>query len=149
MKMIKKVSNGVAFARKAEYEYEGEKYEADIKNGDKITILDSGTERDTEWGIKQTFVVKTRNGDKSLDFNQKSINCLIDSYGEESNDWIGKEVNVYLHKGMFGGKKGIATYVVPNGWVLDEYGDLSKSLDGVDPISEAMDDIDVNDIPFD
>jgi hypothetical protein len=42
MKMIKKIGGGVPFARKVDYEYEGTKYEADLKDGDTVKILDGG-----------------------------------------------------------------------------------------------------------
>jgi len=140
MKVQKKIRDGIPFAKKEDYEYEGTKYEADIKNGDKITILNEGVDEVNQWGnTVYNFKVKTRNGDKKLGFNQKSINVLIESFGDDTTKWIGKDVNVILHKTIIGGERKVVAYIVTDGWSLDEYGDLVK-----EGVSE-----DVEDIPFD
>jgi hypothetical protein len=122
----KKVSDGVGFASKEAYEYNGAKFEADLKDGDKIILLNAGVEEEGKWGAQTNFKIKTRNGEKKTAFNQKSINALIDDYGEEGTEWIGKEVNCLLQKTIIGGKKVIVAYFVPDGWKLDEYGELTK-----------------------
>lgn len=126
MRLQIKKSGGVGFARKLPYEYEGIKYEADLQNGDEIKILDSGQVEPGQFGEQHNFKIKTRNGDKKLSFNQSSINVLVEEFGEDTENWIGKDVKVILKKGTYAGKKGIATYVVVDGWQLDEYGELVK-----------------------
>lgn len=126
MKVYKKTSSGIPFARKEDYEYEGTKYEADLKNGDIITILDGGVTEMGTFGEQDNFKIKTRNGEKKIAMNQKTKNVLIDEFGDETENWIGKEVHVILEKDVIAGKKAIIPYLVTAGWSLDEYGELVK-----------------------
>lgn len=150
MQVNKKVSIGVGFAQKKSYEYEGKKFEADIKNGDIVTIIDGGTVTagSPQYGSKEqiVFKIKTRNGDKAQPFNQTSMNNMIDSYGGETNDWIGKEVRVYIDKVM--GKAGegfkFHVFIAPLGITRDEETGIFSS---VNQTNKATDDI--GDIDFD
>ena len=126
MKQIKKINDGIGFVRKEAYKWEDKDYEADIQNGDKVKILSEGEMEEGQFGEQMVFKVETRNGTKKYPINQLSRNILIDTFGDEDKDWIGKELNILTRKGMYAGKKGIASYIVPDGWVLDEYGDLVK-----------------------
>lgn len=125
MEMITKAtSDGVGYASKTDYEYEGKTYEADLKNGDKVTVLNDGTIEQGQFGDQHYFKVKTRNGEKKAPFNQSSINILVPVLGKNSEDWIGKEVNVLTKKTVIAGKKVIVAYFVTEGWYLDDFGDL-------------------------
>ena len=126
MKMISKKSVGGAFARKEDYEYEGTKYEADIKNGDKVNILNAGDTVAGQYGEQKVFSIQTRNGEKNITFNQRTINVLIAELGDDSEKWIGKQVSIILKKDTIAGKKVIIAYLVTEGWGLDDYGDLLK-----------------------
>ena len=160
MKVVKKTSVAGAFARKEPYSYEGKDYPADILNGDRVIIKSKGDIVTGEYGDQLVFSIETRNGDKNANFNQSSINALIDEYGDDTETWVGKEVTVLTKKGVFGGKKAIAAYFVTNAWTLDEYGDLVKIEDVVktnEPIStpnqmpksvQEAQAIDPEDIPF-
>lgn len=125
--MIKKTSVAGAFARKEPYSYEGKDYDADIKNGDVVTIKSSGDVVTGEFGDQTVFTIVTRNGDKNANFNQSSINVLVDAFGDDSATWVGKQVKVLTKKGMFGGKRAIACYFVTDDYVLDEFGDLVRA----------------------
>ena len=131
MKMQKKINLGGAFARKVDYEYEGKKYKADIQNGDIVKILNEGEQIEGQYGEQQVFKIQTRNGEKNYPIGQKSVNVLIDEFGDDSKNWVGKMVTVLTLKGIFAGKKGIASYLVTDGWELDEYGELVKSSDKI------------------
>jgi len=133
MKMQKIVNVGGAYARKEDYEYEGTQYKADLQNGDKVTILSEGEIVTGQFGEQNVFKIETRNGEKNLTFNQKSINILIDDLGEDSKEWINKEINIILKKDVIAGKKVIIAYAVTDGWELDEYGDLIKSSQPATP----------------
>jgi len=126
MKLQIKQGGGVPYARKAPYEYEGTQYEADLKNGDIVKILDSGETEMGQYGEQTVFKIKTRNGDKKLSFNQNTINVLVQEFSEETEDWIDKEVKVLLKKDIIANKKVIIPYLVTEDWSLDEYGELSK-----------------------
>lgn len=124
MKFQKKVSDGVGFARKEAYDYDGKHYEADIKNEDTVTLLNGGVEEEGNYGTQYNFKISTRNGDKKVAFNQKSINVLVDEFGDDSANWVGKELKVLLNKTVIGGKKVAVAYFVTENCGLDEYGDL-------------------------
>jgi hypothetical protein len=68
----------------------------------------------------------TRNGERNIALNQSSINVLVDEYGEESADWVGREVRVLMKKDVVAGKRVIIAYLVADGWYLDDFGDLAK-----------------------
>lgn len=128
MLLSKKISNGKGYARKDDYEYEGVQYEADIKNGDIVTIMNSGVTVDNKFGDESTeFVIKTRNGEKNYGINQTSINVLVDEFGKDTANWVGKDVKVLTKKGTFAGKKGIASYLVTNDYILDDFGEVVKA----------------------
>lgn len=143
--MFRKISVGGAYAKKAPYEYEGKKYEADIKNGDIVKILDEGTIATGQFGDQHVFKIETRNGEKNQTFNQTTINALIESFGEDSESWIGKDVNILTKKDVVAGRKVEIVYLVTEDWMLDEYGDLVKKGSKVD----APEDVDVIEYPGD
>ena len=145
----KERGDGVAYARKEDYEWEGTKYEADIQNGDKVTIKDAGIIEESQWGPQKKFLVSTRNGDKRVGLNQASENILIDAFGDESEKWIGKEVNVLTRKAVIANKRVIVAYFVPSGWSLDEYGELISDAQETTKKNEYPDEeINPDDIPF-
>ncbi len=121
-----KTGGGVPFARKMPYEYDGTQYEADLKDGDIVKILDSGTVEIGTYGDQKNFKIKTRNGEKKLALNQQTINVLVAEFTDESENWIGKDVKVILKKDVIAGKKVIIVYLVTNGWSMNEYGELEK-----------------------
>lgn len=125
--MLKIVKIGGAYARKADYEYEGKKYEADLKNGDVVKILNEGAVVAGQFGDQQVFSIETRNGEKNVTLNQRSINAIIDSMGDDSKKWVGQKVNVLVTKAMVAGKKCIIAYLVPAGYEIDDFGDLIKT----------------------
>ena len=145
MKFKIKVGGGIPFARKEAYEYDGVKYEADIKNGDIVKILDSGTVETGTYGEQNNFKIKTRNGEKKIGFNQKTINVLIEEFGDESSDWVNKDLIILLKKDVIAGKKVIIAYLITEDWVLDDYGELVKKneLDKFDdkPEDDGLDSI--------
>ena len=144
--MIAKTSVGGAYARKAPYEYEGKSYEADIRNGDTVKILNEGTVVTGQFGEQQVFSIETRNGEKNFTMNQTTVNVLIAEFGDDSKDWIGKSVRVITKKDVVAGKKVEIAYLVSGDWALDEWGELNKATsDGSAPDQEE---IAPEDIPF-
>lgn len=127
MELQKIVKVSGAYARKEDYEYEGTKFKADIQDGDKVTILDEGTNVTGQFGDQVVFSIKTRNGEKNIPLNQSSINVLVEAFGSNTSAWVGKEVKVLTKKGVFAGKKGIASYLVTDEYSLDDFGELVKA----------------------
>lgn len=94
MKYSKKVSVG-AFAKKG----------VDVNEGDLITIANEGKQIEGTFGPQDVFLVKLVNGEeKNINLNQTSLNGLIDAFGEDSVQWIGKQVKVWLISQNVAGK---------------------------------------------
>lgn len=104
----KKVSFGAGYIRKKAYEYDGVKYEADIKDGDIIKIVSEGQQVIKEFKGNQVAStvtkVETRNGVKVITLNQTSVNNLVDAYGKDDKEWIGKEAKVWIIRAMISNK---------------------------------------------
>lgn len=133
---------GMAFARKKPYEYQGTQYAADIKDGDIIEILNEGAIVPGQWGERNVFAVKTRNGDKALALNQVSQNNLIEAFGEDTKNWIGKEVKVWTIRAMVSGKMQTVIYLSHPGWDMDEEGNFSANGTKVEKDDDDMEEID-------
>lgn len=125
----------------------------DIKDGDVVTIVDEGQIISGEYGDRNVFKVETRNGKKLVSFNQTSINHLVDGFGKDTKDWIGKEASIFAIRQSVAGKLLNVFYVTPKGWVIDDAGgDLkfapakgkNKSNDA--PLPD--DEVNVENIPF-
>lgn len=87
MKVEKKATGRGNFAKKGE----------DIKDGDIIEILDEGEKAEGQWGLQDVFLIKTAGGEeKNVNVNQTSMNNLIDAYGDETKEWIGKKAKAWI-----------------------------------------------------
>ena len=131
MKLTKKISVGGAFAKVNE----------DLKDEDVIKILNSGQELDFNFGPQQIFKITTRTGEKVLSFNQTSLNNLIDTYGEDTEQWIGKEARVHILRVLVSGKMRNVVYLAEPSWILTEDGQLVPSS------SEKAEEESIEDIP--
>lgn len=126
MKMTKKSTVMGVWVKKEPYEYEGKQYDADLKHGDRVRILSAGEVATGEFGDQTIFSIMTRNGERNIALNQSSINVLVDEFGDESAEWVGRDVMVLLKKDVVANKRVIIAYLVPHGWYLDDFGDLTK-----------------------
>lgn len=145
----KQVSVG-QFAKKGE----------DYKDGDLITIANEGKQVEGQFGVQDVFLVKLPKGDeKNMTFNQTSINNIIDAYGADSKQWIGKSVKVWLILQSVSGKMLKVTYLShpraeivesPVGFVFTIPTELGKNPPPtpVSPVVYPAEEIDPNDIPF-
>ncbi len=98
----------------------------DIKDGDFITILDEGQIITGEWGDRHVFKIKTINGEKNLSFNQTSMNHIIEEYGDDTSNWKGKDVKVWLITQSVSGSMKKVCYLTGIDWdmVEDDKGNL-------------------------
>lgn len=140
MKVEKIVRVGGEFAKKGE----------DIKNGDTVKILGEGTWTEGQYGQQFVIKIETKNGEKNVNFNQTTINILHDEFGDDTANWIGKEVVIRMKKDTVAGKKVDIYYFVTPDWDFDEYRELMKvNNEGSQPEPPASEDeIQVNNIPF-
>lgn len=112
------------------------KVKEDISNRDIITIADEGKLLPGEYGERHVFKVLTKNGEKLLTFNQTSINYLIDTYGEETNEWQGEKIKVWLIKSNVGGKMKDIVYLTAPDWVEGEDGFYPPKSEEIPVIEE-------------
>lgn len=127
---IKATSDGIGYASKSPYEYDGKHFEADIQDGDLVTIKDAGTvETGGKFGDQYYFKIDTRNGVKKAAFNQSSLNILAQEWGQESEEWVGRQIRILTRKSMIAGERRVVAYYVTDGWTIDEWGDLTKAVD--------------------
>lgn len=150
----KKEASLAPYARKEAYEYEGTSYQADIQNGDTITIKNAGEMVKNNFGGESfEFLITTRNGDKIANLNQSSINVLHDVFGADTTGWVGKTVKVLTKKDVVAGKKVIIAYFVTPEWSLNEYGELEKpatipNTNVPYPQDEGYSQLSPDDVPF-
>ena len=128
-----------------------------IRKGDRIEILSEGREIVSQFkdknGNDQTqtvFSIKTRNGAKNIPLNQTSINSLVEEFGEDDKNWIGKIVNVLVV--IIPGKPSWY-YFAPDGYEIGEQGLVKIGAqpapnDEIPIINLDEEEIDPNDVPF-
>lgn len=105
----------------------------DIKQDDIVLIASEGQEVDGNFGKQDVFLLKLATGEeKNVNLNQTSINNLIDAYGDDSKNWIGKEAKVWLIPQMVSGKMAKVLYLAhPKAFFNDDgQFDLELTSDG-------------------
>ena len=110
----KRISIG-AFLKKGE----------DIKDGDIVQIGNEGKQVEGQFGMQDIFLIKTSNKEGNISINTTSLNCLIDAYGEDSKNWIGKQIKVWAILSNVQGKMIKVYYFTHPLAVLDEEGGFS------------------------
>lgn len=150
MQMTKKVSIAGAYARKKSYEYEGKKFEPDLKDQDTVVILDSGTLVIGEYGEQKVFKINTRNGDKNFSVNQTTVNNLVDAFGSDSANYINQKVKVWVIKAMVSGKLQLVAYLSSPDATMDEEGRFHLEKQGTvnTGVDYPEEEINPEDIPF-
>jgi hypothetical protein len=133
----------------------------DIKDADIVEVRSEGTKVPGEFGVQDIFIVKTNEGKEgNTNFNQTSINNMIDAYGIDSKKWIGQKIKAWIIRQNVGGSfKQVLYFSHPNalftedGFVLEgamecerTAGVGSVETDNIPVIEEG--EIDVKDIPF-
>ena len=93
----------------------------DFKDGDILQILDEGRLDDSgDFGPKMVFQVRLPNEEsKNLNFNKTSMNYLIDAYGEETLEWKGKDIKVWIVKQMVSNKMTNVVYITAPGQQIE------------------------------
>lgn len=95
-----------------------------LRNGDIVKIVTEAAEQDNNQGGKQIVAkVRVKGGDpepKNISINAATKNALIDAFGDESQTWMDKLLTVHTEKTMIAGKRGIALYLLPEGYEIGE-----------------------------
>lgn len=123
------------------------KVNEDIKDGDRIKILDAGTVDETgSFGPRKVFkILTTKKKEFIMSFNQTSLNNLVDGFGEDSEEWVNKVVNVFVVKQMVGDKLRNVAYLAPEGWTMDDDGQFGSPEEAP---KSSKNQLNADDIPF-
>ena len=143
MKYQKRETVGGKFAKKG----------LDIKDGDVITIQSGGKQVEGQFGTQNIFEILTPNGEFVMSVNQTSINSMVDEWGEESENWIGKKVKIHAIKQAVAGKFISVYYVAPQGYEMGEngferVGNQKSPKEDLPTINADEDQINVDEVPF-
>lgn len=90
----------------------------------------------------------------NISLNRTTLNGLIEAFGEDSKEWIGKVLTVKTEKTRIGGKNVTVVYLIPEGFEMkdDENGYAKVVKIGEETIqtapSDDVEDLDPADIPF-
>ena len=69
----------------------------ELASGDIVQILSDVREVTTKFGEKQCFEIRLPNEEvRSFWLNQSSISNLIDTYGEDTKNWVNKPAKVLI-----------------------------------------------------
>lgn len=101
----------------------------EVKSGSKCQIV-SETKRmpsnfkNDDGSVSEQDVCKVLFAGESeavnLAINRPSLNALIDAFGEDSLNWQKKPLTAVTEKTVVGGKRGVALYLVPEGYEVTE-----------------------------
>lgn len=119
----------------------------DINPGETVTIVDPGQNIDGQFGEQFVIKVKTKNGDKNVNFNKTTLNILAQEFGVDTAHWVGKGIYIREKKMVIDGKKVDAYYFVTPEWNFDEYGELVKAGATAQPTA-SPEPVSPEDIPF-
>jgi hypothetical protein len=108
--LLKKVISVGAFLKKGE----------DIKDGDILTIANEGKKLSGEFGEQIVILVKKDDKEGNVGLNTTSVNNLIDAYGEDTVNWVGKEVKVMAIRQNVQGKIMPVYYYLHPETIIDE-----------------------------
>ena len=80
------------------------------------TILNEGEETEGQFGTRLQIGLKIASGqEKILTLNPTSKNAIIDAYGDDTSDWVGKEVRIHVIRTLVSGKTKQVIYLThPN-----------------------------------
>lgn len=102
---------------------------SDVKSGIKAKLVSETVRTESQFKnedgtAKLQDVAKIRFEDKdeimNIAINRATLNGLIDAYGTESKNWIGKYLTTQTEKMVVGGKRVTALYLVPEGYEVRE-----------------------------
>lgn len=95
----------------------------ELKNGDLAKLVSEAVEIEGQNGpqIVAKVRIKGKDGEaKNVAVNGPTKNGLIDAFGKDSKNWIGQLLTCHIEKTMIAGKRGIALYLVPEGFEVTE-----------------------------
>lgn len=126
-----------------------------VQSGVKIKIVSECTRQESKFKdaktgeAKQENIAKVRvqgaDADVNMRINWASIYALMDAYGTNSNDWVGKIVTARTVEAMVGENMRTIVYLIPEGFELAK---VDKKMVIRKVGAEVEEDIDESQIPF-
>jgi len=127
----------------------------DIKDKDLLEVANEGKQVQGNYGMQNIFLVKTADGKEgNVEFKQSSINNMIDAFGPDAINWVGKKVKAWIFNDIKDGKPIIkliithpdaeltsAGFVLPKSVKSEPEAPKTANLEGDDEVR-------VEDIPF-
>ena len=122
--------------------------ETEIKHKDIITLENEGVWEESETFKKQdgtpsnqfSILIRLSNGDvRGTIFNWTNIKLLTRAYGNDSANWVGKELRAWKTKSEKA-KSGFTFIYVPTDWERDDTGEWI--------IPESYNEVNPEDLPF-
>ena len=93
----------------------------DYNDGDVFTILDGGKEVEGKFGPQNVFKVKLKKGEFAMPFNATSCENLSVDYGEDTEDWAGKDAKVNFVKMLVAGSMQTVSLLTHPDKTLENY----------------------------
>jgi hypothetical protein len=135
---------------------------ADLKDGTRAKILDECTRvesqfKDDKGNVQMRDVCKVKFegvGELNTNLNRATIRALVEAFGKDSKEWIGKVLKVHTERTTVAGRRVTALYLVPEGYEVGEddegyvairkNGTSSKKADEFDAIIDAGPEVEVS-----
>jgi hypothetical protein len=130
----------------------------ELKGGEIAKLVSEAVEAEGQNGpqIVAKIRIKGQEGEaKNVAINAPTKNALIDAFGKDSKNWTNQLLTVSIEKTLIAGKRGIALYLVPEGFevtedaggylVIARKGGAAPAAPGIE---YPKDDINPDDIPF-
>ena len=80
--------------------------------------------KDRNGNMKMQDVSKIRfqGSEESLNIsiNRATLNALIDAFGEDSKNWVGRVLTAHTERVMVGGKRQTSVFLIPEGYEVKE-----------------------------
>lgn len=96
---------------------------AEVQSGTRCKLVSECVPVEGAFGTQNVAKIRFE-GDpgeaKNVNVNKPSINGLIDAFGSDSKNWIGKVLTAQTEKMIVGGKRVTAFYLVPENYELSE-----------------------------
>lgn len=94
----------------------------DLKIGTTGKLVSETLPQEGEFGTQDVAKIRINGDDetKNVRVNKPSLAGLITAFGDESKDWINKELTLQTEKMLVGGRRVTALYLIPEGFELTE-----------------------------
>jgi len=106
----------------------------EIKDGDRLKVLDAGQTSEGSFGTQYIFKVLTKDKEEfNVAFNRTSRNTLGRGFGTETEDWVGKVIKAFVVKQMVGDGLKNVLYLAPDGWIMTDDGEFMANEENDEP----------------